>query len=236
MQNHHRNCNHEARFRRHERFGNTASEHAGIVSANLGNHGKERNDTRHRTEKPEQRSDRSHRGKETHTAFQFRLFAEQRLLQGAFRIFTLFAGAVQHGEQHHRKARLFFEAKVGSVFVTRLFHQAVQLLDKAAAQVPAVSEHQEAFQAKQQGKDCHQCERVHHNTALLEESLEFFLQGEFLRFGNRVLDGLVLQNVQRDFHLGAGRSLLHRGLHVHRHLGRERRIPFKDLSLQGARA
>ena len=61
--------------------------------------------------------------------------------------------------------------------------------------MPAVRKHEEAFQTEQQSKNCDKGERVHHDATLLEERVKFFAPGEFLRVGNRILDGLVLQNI-----------------------------------------
>ena len=235
MQNHHGDSNHETRFRSHESFGNTASQHASIIRTHLGNHGKECNDTGHRTEQAKQRSNRTHGRQKTHTAFKFRLFTKQRLLQGAFRIFALVAGAVQHSEQDHRKTRFLLEAKASGIFVVAILYECVQFLHKAASQMSTVSQHQEPFQAKEQCKDCHKRKRIHHDSALLEERLEFLVPGKFLCIGNGVLDCLVLQNIERDIHHGAATGLRHGLLDTCRHLGRKRRIPFKNLSLQGTR-
>ena len=103
--------------------------------------------------------------------------------------------------------------------------------------MPAVAEHQEAFQAKQQRENRHQHERVHHDTALPEERLEFLAPGKFLRVGNRVLDRLVLQYVQRDRdNRGSPRGLRYGLLYIRGHLRRERRVPFEYLALQCTRA
>ena len=105
----------------------------------------------------------------------------------------------------------------------------------------AESQYQEAFQAKEQRKDRHQHERVHHDTALLEEFLELFSHREFLGIGNRILDCLILEHIQRNHDRRrstfASRTCLHHSLlHITGHFRRERSIPFKHLALQGARA
>ena len=235
MQNHHGDSYHEARFRCHQGFGNTACQHAGIIRTHLGNHSKERNDSRHRTQQAKQRSNRPHGRQQPHTAFQFRLFSKQSFLQGTFRIFALVAGTVQYSEQNHRKARFLLEAKGGGIFVESILYECVQFLHKAASQMSTVSQHQEPFQAKEQRKDCHESKRIHHDSALLEERLEFLVPGKFLRIGNGVLDCLVLQNIKRNTDHGTATCLRYGQLDIRSHFGRKRRIPFKDFSLQRAR-
>ena len=236
MQDHHRNSNHKARFRRHQGFRNTACQNAGVVCSHFGNHSEKRNDTCHRTEQAKQRSNRSHGSQQTHAAFQFRLFAEHRFLQRAFCIFAFVAGTIQHSKQHQRKTRFLFQAKVRSIFVTGLLHKRIQLFQEATAQMSAEREHQEAFQAKEQGKDCHQGQGVHHNATLLKESLQFFVPGQFLSVGDRILDSLILQNIQRNRHsIRSSFRLSHRLFDAAHHIRRKRRIPFKHLSLQSPR-
>ena len=116
-----------------------------------------------------------------------------------------------------------------------ILYECVQFLHKAASQMSTVSQHQETFQAKEQCKDSHKRKRIHHDSALLEERLEFLVPSKFLCIGNRILDGLVLQNIERNTDHGTATCLRHGLLDTCRHLGRKRRIPFKDFSLQRAR-